>query len=222
MKTFLKLATLLLPWYFKRLVLQKLFHYQLDSTARIGIAWVFPEKLVMKAGSRIDHFTVAINLDKIVMGENSIIGRSNWITGFPIGSKSLHFKHQQDRKAELILKESAAVTKNHHLDCTNTLEIGRFATIAGYNSQFLTHSIDLIENRQDSSPIVIGDYTFIGTNVVVLGGSVLPSRSVLGAKSLLNKAYYDEGMLYGGVPAKPISRIPEGAKYFNRTVGFVN
>lgn len=222
MRTFLKITTLLLPWYLKRHALQRLFGYKLHPKARIGIAWVFPEKLVMEAGARIDHLTVAVNLDRIVMGENSIIGRSNWITGFPIHSKSLHFKHQLDRKAELILKEFAAVTKNHHLDCTNTLEIGRFATVAGYNSQFLTHSINLMENRQDSAAIVIGDYTFIGTNVVVLGGSVLPSRSVLGAKSLLNKAYHDEGMLYGGVPAKPISRIPEGAKYFNRTVGFVN
>ena len=65
--------------------------------------------------------------------------------------------------------ESAAITKNHHIDCTNTIEIGAFSTVAGYQTQFLTHSIDVLENRQHSAPIRIGPYTFVGTNSVVLG-----------------------------------------------------
>ncbi|MFL5787405.1 MAG: acyltransferase, partial [Flavisolibacter sp.] len=155
------------------------------------------------------------------MEEKARIGRSNWITGFPTGTISNHFKHQSLRKPQLLLKESAAITKNHHIDCTDQIEIGRFATIAGYNSQLLTHSIDVTENRQDCAPIYIGDYTFVGTNVVILGGSYLPSNSVLGAKSLLNKSYSDEWKLYGGVPAKPLTDIPHTAKYFSRKNGFV-
>ena len=49
-------------------------------------------------------------------------------------------------------------TKYHHFDCTSNIHIGKFTTIAGYHSQFLTHSIDLYENRQDSNSILIGDY----------------------------------------------------------------
>lgn len=211
-----------MPWTLRRRALQKWFGYKLHPDSRIGIAWIFPKMLIMESNSRIDHFTVAINLDKIVINKNASIGRNNWITGFPTHTDSLHFAHQKERRAELILKEGASITKNHHIDCTNTFEIGRFATIAGYNSQFLTHSIDLVENRQDSKPIYIGDYTFVGTNVVVLGGSVLPSGSVLGAKSLLNKAYTEVGMLYGGVPAKPLSKVPAEAKYFKRTHSYVH
>ena len=95
-------------------------------------------------------------------------------------------------------------------------------TIAGYQSQFLTHSINVYDNRQDSHPIYIGDYSFTGTNVVVLGGASLPANSVLGAKSLLNKSFQDEWMLYGGNPAKPIIPIRKDAKYFSRNKGFVN
>ncbi|WP_207423419.1 acyltransferase [Desertivirga brevis] len=175
----------------------------------------------MEQHSRIDHFTVAVNLSLIKMGANSGIGRSNWITGYPTNNGSKHFNHQPERRAELLLGESSEITKHHHLDCTNVLEIGRFATIAGYHSQFLTHSINVMENRQDSAPIKIGDYTFVGTDVVVLGGAVLPSHSVLGAKSLLNKAHTDSWKLYGGVPAKAISDIPAEAKYFTRIDGFV-
>jgi hypothetical protein len=44
---------------------------------------------------------------------------------------------------------------------------------------------------------------------------------VLGAKSLLNKAFDEEMQLYGGVPAKPVQSLPEDAMYFQRVEGFV-
>lgn len=217
----LKLISCLLPWPLRRWVLQRCFGFELHPTARIGLAWVFPAQLRMAAGAHIGHFTVVLRLDAMHMGENAFIGRNNWITGFPTGSNSPHFQHQPNRRAELLLGKAVAITKNHHLDCTNQLIIGDFSTIAGYQSQFLTHSIDVIAGRQDSAPIYIGDYTFVGTNVVVLGGAILPAHSVLGAKSLLNKAYTVEWMLYGGVPAKPLSEVPRTAKYFSRPNGFV-
>jgi acetyltransferase-like isoleucine patch superfamily enzyme len=175
----------------------------------------------MEAETKIDHFTVAIHLDEITMEKKSTIGRGNWITGFSTKTDSLHFQHQVGRQAALRLGESAAITKDHHFDCTSIIDIGAFSTIAGYRSQFLTHSIDLVANRQDSASIFIGAYSFVGTSVVILGGSRLPGRSVLGAKSLLNKDYRDEWTLYGGVPAQKVQAIPQTSAYFSRTTGFV-
>ncbi|MVM32530.1 acyltransferase [Spirosoma sp. HMF4905] len=217
----IKLLILILPWRLKRYFLNKLFKYEIHPKANIGLAWVYPKKLIMDEGSIIDHFTVAIHLNKIEIGKDAIIGRSNWITGFPKGTDSKHFKHQSDRSPELLLGDFSAITKRHHIDCTNTIKIGRFVTIAGYQSQLLTHSINLTENYQDSAPINIGDYAFVGTNSVILGGSTLPSYSVLGAKSLLNKVFTTEWTLYAGVPASPIKDIPKNAKYFTRTEGFI-
>ena len=210
-----------MPWPVKRFILNKFYGFDLHSSARIGLSWIFPEKLTMAENTRIFSFSVAIHLDTIIIGKNSTIGRGNWITGFTSKSDSPHFKHQKDRKAELIMGISSDITKNHHIDCTNSIRIGNFSTVAGYQSQMLTHSIDVIENRQDSAPIYIGDYTFIGTNVVILGGASLPSYSVLGAKSLLNKSYTEEYALYGGVPAKALGKIQQDAKYFHRTTGYV-
>ena len=216
-----KILTYLLPWSLRRRALERWLHFEIHPTARLGLAWVFPNKLVMGAHARIDHFTVAIHLDRLELGAHATIGRGNWITGFPTNTDSPHFRHQTDRQACLVVGESAAITKNHHIDCTNTIEIGAFSTVAGYETQFLTHSIDLLENRQHSAPIRIGAYSFVGTNSVVLGGAVLPSYSVLGAKSLLNKAFTEEWMLYGGVSAQALRPIPRTAKYFTRTEGFV-
>lgn len=175
----------------------------------------------MEEGTHIGHFNIGIHLNKIVLKKNSNISRNNWITGYPIGKGSKHFSHDTERVCELILGQESAITKNHHLDCTNYIHIGDFVTIAGYSSQFLTHSIDIYQSRQDSHPIIIGDYSFISTGVKILGGSSLPAYSVLGAGAVLNKSYTEEWKIYGGVPAKPIKDIPKSAKYFSRSKGFI-
>lgn len=221
MRLFLKLFCFLLPWSLRRVLLIHFFGYELDKTSHIGLSWIYPSKLIMKANTKIGSLNVAVHLDVIEMHEFATIGRSNWITGFSTKGSSKHFAHQIDRSSSLIIGTHSAITKHHHIDCTSTISIGEFSTIAGYNSQLLTHSIDVFENRQDSTSISIGDYCFVGTNVVILGGACLPSFSVLGAKALLNKLYEEEYTLYGGVPAKAISVLPKHAKYFVRNTGFV-
>jgi acetyltransferase-like isoleucine patch superfamily enzyme len=126
-----------------------------------------------------------------------------------------------DRHPELLLGEHAAITNRHLIDCTDRVAIGRFTTFAGFRSQILTHSIDLAACRQHARPVSIGEYCFVGTACTVLGGASLPDCSVLGANSLLNKAFSETHCLYGGVPARPLSKLDAGLAYLHRTTGFV-
>lgn len=121
----------------------------------------------------------------------------------------------------LLLGAHAAITKHHHIDCTNRVSIGPFTNIAGYSSQMLSHSIDLQHNRQHSEPITIGAYCFVGISCVILGGSVLPDHCVLGALSLLNKPHSEPWGLYAGQPAERRKAIDPTAAYFSRGNGFV-
>jgi acetyltransferase-like isoleucine patch superfamily enzyme len=220
LKRLLQVFVILLPWPVRRVILDRVFGYRLHPTARIGLSWIYPDHLVMEPGATIGHFNVAIHLNRIEMGANSIISNNNWITGYSRdGGK--HFTHQEDRDPSLLLGEESAITKLHHFDCTNRIEIGAFTTIAGYRSQFLTHSIDLALNRQDSAPIRIGAYCLLGTDVVVLGGATLPDHCVLGAKSLLRTAETADWMLYSGVPVSSVRPIDRDAAYFRRESGMV-
>ena len=221
MKTLLKIVTLLMPWFLRRRMLNQFFGFEIHPTAHIGFSWIYPKKLKMGPGSKIDLFNVAIHLDHIEMEDGAFIGRNNWITGFESGTGSKHFNHQPNRVSRLFMGQQSSVTKHHHIDCTNSIEIGRFATVAGYGTQLLTHSIDVYENRQDSKPIIIGNYAFIGTSSVILGGAVIPDFCLLSAKSLLNKAFTERWKIYGGVPAKLLCEIPKDAGYFSRESGFV-
>lgn len=214
------LLTLFLPWILRRPLLNALFGYQIESSAKIGLSWFIPNHLVMGPGSSIGHFNVCKGLDLVSIGSDASIGRLNWITGFPSNDRT-HFTQDVERRPELILDEHAAVTNRHIIDCTNAIHVGAFSTVAGFRSQFLTHSIDLATCRQASKPIVIGAYCFVGTGVIILGGSVLPNKSVLGAGSVLQKNYDSESTLYAGAPAKPIKEIDTSQGYFVREKGFV-
>jgi len=179
-----------------------------------------PAQLIMEAHSRIGHLTVCKGVDLLHLGQYATIGRGNWISGYPNRSQG-HYQHQMDRVSKLILGEHSAITNRHLIDCTHSIAIGKFTTIAGFRSQIITHSIDLQLSIQSSAPVVIGDYCFVGTGCVILGGSILPNCSVLGAMALLNKPFMQSHTLYGGVPAKVLKSFPMDLAYFTRTTGFV-
>lgn len=220
LKNLVMLLSMFLPWPVRRRLLESQFGYSLHPTSRIGFAWIYPRRLVMEENSRIGHLTLCKNIDLLHVGAHAIIGQLNWITGFPSGH-SRHFAHQPERKPELIVERHAGISSRHLIDCTARVRIGAFATVAGFRSQLITHSIDLAANRQSSEPIEIGEYCFLGTDSVILGGSTLPHHSVLGAKSLLNKKWDVPYQLYAGVPAKPLQELPHEMEYFRRQEGFV-
>ncbi len=217
---FLALAVVLMPWRLKRWALQRFWGYALAPDARIGLSWIFPGRLVMDEKAYIGHLNVAVHLGAMHCGAHSIVGRSNWITGHP--PDGAHFTHRTDRDPSFVLGAHAAVTKSHIIDCTDRIEIGAFTTVAGYGSQLITHGINLQRSQQDCHPIRIGAYCLVGTRVTVIGGAVLPDRSVLGAGSVLNKAHTESCALYAGQPAVWRKAFDPQAAYFQRQQGYVD
>jgi acetyltransferase-like isoleucine patch superfamily enzyme len=221
MKWTLSVLLLCFPWVVRRVALNLLFGYRIHSTARIGFSIICPERLEMGPRARIGNLTICKGIELLRMEAESFIGNLNWITGFPLRDKSF-FSAESGRRPELIVERHAAITTRHYIDCTNLVHVGEFATFAGARSQLLTHSIDLTNSRQSSEPVSIGRYCFVGTGSILLSGSVLPDYCVLGASSLLNKAYEETHVFYAGNPAKPIKTLPRDMQYFLRTSGFVN
>lgn len=210
-----------MPFWIKRMVLTVCCGYRISPKARIGWSLILAETVEIEAGARIGHLNVIKGLTTLVLRENAVIARGNWVYGqWPKDDR--FFLHQVDRRSELIVGREAAITSRHIIDCTNKVKIGAFSTIAGYRSQFLTHSIDLEEGRQHSAPISVGEYCFVGTSSIILGGAILPDGSVLGACSLLNRAHTEPRSLYAGVPARRIKPIPSAWGYLSRKTGAVH
>lgn len=215
MKILLNCLIVFLPWKLRRWVLNKFFHYQIHPTAKIGFSYVYPRHLIMEEGARIGHLNVAIHLELIHMGKDCTISQKNWITGFPLNNKT-NFQDFPHRKPHLIMKENSAITKQHLIDCTDTVTIGELTSVGGYGTQILSHSTSLKYNKQACAPITIGHHCFVGTRSIILPGAILPDHSVLGAGAMLKKQFTEEYALYGGVPARFIKKMDKTYAFFSR------
>lgn len=221
-KFIIQLFCFLLPWFLRRKVLNKLFHFKIEKTARIGFSLILSDTLTMKNRASIGHLTIVFNINNLLMEEGSFLGPLNWVTGINIKNKTA-FRYEKDRKCELVIGSESRVTSRHFFDCNGGIYIGEYTTIAGLRSVFLSHSVNVHESIQTAGPIIVGKFCFVSTGCTFLKDSVLPDYSVLGAGSLLNKKHHESYYLYAGVPAKPLKILPkDSTKYFTRTNAFID
>ncbi|MCK1550847.1 acyltransferase [Bradyrhizobium sp. 177] len=216
MKLLASLLILLLPWRLRRLVLQSLFGYEIDPQATVGFSIILAKKVVLRDRSRIGHLTFVKGLDELSLGRSGRLGNLNWITGYSSSNEST------GRYSALFIGDHAAVTHRHLLDCADRISIGNYSTVAGWNTQFITHSIDLRVSRQTSMPIRVGKYCFVGSRSLLLKGAELPDYSILGAGAVLTEKLTEEFCIYGGVPARKVGVARDDLEYFRREVGFVD
>jgi acetyltransferase-like isoleucine patch superfamily enzyme len=210
------LPGLFMPWPLKRLYLQMAFGWSLHRSSRIGCSIVLADRVVLEEGARIGHFNIIMPIGLLHIGPKASLGYFNKIIG---GQKVPGFSSEHERMSALIIEEHAAVTRDHIIDCSNTVRIGRFTTFAGYRSQILTHSPDLSRSAQTTRPVTIGAYCFIGTGTILLYGSEVPDYSIVSAGSVYSGSGDGSYAIYAGNLAKRVKSVPQDLDYFTRTVG---
>jgi len=218
LKAFVQIATMVLPWPLRRPILNLLPGFSLAPGSRIGLCLVLAERAELAPGASIGHFTAIHPIALLRLERSATIGRGNKIVG---SQEADMYGGQPDRVAALIMGEHSAITRNHLVDCSDTIRIGKFALIAGWRSQIVTHSPDFAKSRQVTAPVDIGDYSFIGTACIILKGTSFPARSILGAGSVYSRSYEEEFTLYSGSPAEPVRQLDPTMAFFRRPVGIM-
>lgn len=170
-RLFMCLATSLLPWELRRRILANLFAWNLAEDARIGIAAIAAKRVELGTGSRVGHFTVCRGLDNLMPGPRAFIGKANWITAHPRGSPSFG----EARVPEFILNG----TPRSAVNISSIARIG-FTSVSSPPLVAGDHRCSrtpwtLGSNRQSCQPIMIGEYSFIGTGVILLPGAQVPA-----------------------------------------------
>lgn len=98
--------------------------------------------------------------------------------------------------------------------CSNSITIGDYVKVGGGTRIFDTdfHPINYLKRREDnlefvkSSPIVIEDDVFIGTNCIIGKGVTIGARSIIAAGSVVVKSI-PEDCIAGGNPCKVIKQL---------------
>ena len=205
----------LLPSFLKRPCYRLFFGYRIGQRVRIGFSIIDARACEIGDDVKIGHGNLIIGVKRLDLGEHVRIGHLNIIRGGDevrlgryaeiIRLNEINSIPEPDAVNEVeprfLLGAGSVVTTGHKIDFTDLVEIGRRTILGGRNSSLWTH------NRQRTRPIRIGSLAYIGSEIRVAPGGMLPSRCIVGIGAVITKELRDENCLIGGVPAKVIKQL---------------
>jgi acetyltransferase-like isoleucine patch superfamily enzyme len=221
----LRLATLatvaLLPGFLKRPLYRGLFGYRIGRRVRLGFSLIDAGECEIADDVCVGHLNAIIGVGKLSVGEHANIGHLNVIRGgdeVSIGryAEILRMNEINSIPNPLVvnpidprfsLGDGAIVTAGHKIDFTDRVSIGRRSILGGRNSSLWTH------NRQRTRPVEIGELTYVGSEIRVAPGGVIPSRCVVGIGSVVTGKLEGEYLLIAGVPARVVKPLSEEDRF---------
>ena len=210
-----------LPGFLKRPCYRLFFGYKIGKRVRLGWSLIDAGACEIGDDVSIGHLNLVIGVGKLTVGEHARVGHLNVLRG---GDEV-----RLGRYAEIIrlneinsipdpvvvnpveprftLGDGSVITASHKIDFTDRVEIGDRTILGGRNSSLWTH------NRQRTRPVTIGSRTYVGSEIRVAPGGVIPSRCIVGIGSVITGRLEGENQLIAGVPAKPIKQLSEEDRF---------
>jgi acetyltransferase-like isoleucine patch superfamily enzyme len=215
------LLVALLPSFLKRPCYRLLFGYSIGRRVSIGLTLLDAEECVIGDDVRIGHLNAVVGVGKLSIGEHARVGHLNVLRGgdeIRLGRYSEIIRLNEINSIPdpevvnpiepvFILGDGAVVTAGHKIDFTDRVEIGRRTILGGRNSSLWTH------NRQRTRPVLVGELSYIGSEIRVAPGGVIPSRCIVGIGSVVTGRLEGEYLLIGGVPARRIKELSEEDRF---------
>jgi acetyltransferase-like isoleucine patch superfamily enzyme len=207
----------LMPSALKRVLYRLAFGYRLGKDVRIGLSLLDADSLSLADGTRIGHFNAVLRVDHFASGRHVRVGSFNIVRGgarVSLGDYSEVMRlnvlnaipdHDCTTEPESVLEvgPGTVITSGHRVDFTDKVTLGKNVIIGGRNSSLWTH------NRQETAPIEIGDFCYLGSEVRLAPGAKLPNECLLAIGSVLTGEIKDARSLVAGVPAKVVRPLNE-------------
>jgi acetyltransferase-like isoleucine patch superfamily enzyme len=207
----------LLPSGIKCVLYRAFFGYRIGQGVRIGLALLDAKALRLGDGTRIGSFNVVTGVDYFETRSHARIGSLNMIRG---GERAILGEYSEllrlnvlnaipdhdcttEPRSVLEVGAGTVITSGHRIDYTDMVTLGKNVIIGGRNSSLWTH------NRQETAPIEIGDFCYLGSEVRLAPGAKLPHECILGLGSVLTGQINEPRSLVAGVPAKVVRPLNE-------------
>lgn len=211
----------LLPGFLKRPLYRLCFGYRIGKCVKLGFTILDADTCEIADHVSIRHLNLFIGVKNLVIGDHVRIGYLNVIRGgdeVRIGRYAEIMRLNEINSIpnpvvtnpvdpRFLLGEGSVITAGHKVDFTDRVEIGRRTIIGGRNSSFWTH------NRQRTRPIIIGSFSYIGSEIRVAPGGTIPSHCIVGIGSVVTGELTEENHLIAGVPAKLIKPLTEHDRF---------
>lgn len=205
----------LLPGFAKRPAYRLLFGYRIHPSARIGLVILDARQVDLGEGSEIGHLNLILRVGRLELGRSARIGMLNVVRGgerVTLGDYAtvmrfnvLNAIPDHDCTTEpvsiLDVGPGAFIVSGHRIDFTDRVTIGRNVIVGGRNSSLWTH------NRQETAPIAVGDFCYLGSEVRLAPGARLADESILALGAVLNGQVTEPRSLVAGVPARVVRQL---------------
>jgi acetyltransferase-like isoleucine patch superfamily enzyme len=210
-----------LPGFLKRPLYRRLFGYRIGRRVRLGLSLIDARECEIADDVSLGHLNLIIGVGKFTAGEHARVGHLNVIRGGDEVSLGRYAEILRMNEINSIpdpvvvnatdprftLGDGAVVTAGHKIDFTDRVTIGRRTILGGRNSSLWTH------NRQRTRPVEVGELSYIGSEIRVAPGGVIPSRCIVGIGSVVTGRLEGEYLLIAGVPARPVKPLSEEDRF---------
>ncbi|MCA1815268.1 MAG: hypothetical protein LC746_02450 [Acidobacteria bacterium] len=211
----------LLPSFLKRPCYRLFFGYRVGRGVRVGFSIIDARECEIGDETRIGHLNMIVGVGRLEMGDHVRVGHLNVVRGgdeVKIGryAEIIRLNEINSIPDPIVvnpvepvfhLGAGSVVTTGHKIDFTDRVEIGRRTIIGGRNSSLWTH------NRQRTRPVRVGELTYVGSEIRVAPGGVIPSRCIVGIGAVVTGRLEGEYQLIAGVPAKPVKPLGEDDRF---------
>ncbi len=209
------------PSFLKCFCYRFFFGYKIGKRVKIGFSLLDAKDCVIDDDVSIGHLNAFIGIKKLSIGEHTRIGHLNIFRGgdeVRLGRYTEIIRLNEinsipdpvivtPAEPVFILGDGSVITTSHKIDFTDRVEFGKRVILGGRNSSLWTH------NRQSTKPIIIGDYSYIGSEIRIAPGGEIPPKCIVGIGSVITKKFETEYQLIAGVPAKAIKELDEDGKF---------
>jgi acetyltransferase-like isoleucine patch superfamily enzyme len=161
----------------------------------------------MGAATRVERVSLLTNPDRIFLGSKVAICHGARIEAF--------LNHREFRyEPSLYIGDGTSIQPYVHIAAAGKMEIGRHVLmgsrvfITDHDHVFDDPQIAVSEQALVVAPVHIGDFVWLGENVVVLKGVTIGHHAVVGANSVVTRDVPPFAVA-AGVPARVIRQRPE-------------
>jgi acetyltransferase-like isoleucine patch superfamily enzyme len=142
----------------------------------------------------------------VVLADKTFIGRFNRIEcgNGAVGASVRHMAYTRRFETGF----DSLINEGHLFDVLGTIRIGRGSWVAGFNSQFLTHGIGVMDRD-----ITIGEGCFVGSAVRFSPGCSIADRVIVAMGAVVTKRFPDCNVVLGGLPARVIRARAQGDEH---------
>ncbi|PYT00013.1 MAG: hypothetical protein DMF63_08565 [Acidobacteria bacterium] len=211
----------LLPSPVARVCYRWFFGYKIGKRVRLGFSVIDAGECTIADDVSIGHLNIFTGVHKLEIGDHTRIGVLNIFRGgaeISIGRYCEILRLNEINSIpepdpvnpvdpRFLMGNGSMIAASHKIDFTDRVEFGKSVIMGGRNSSIWTH------NRQMTRQVMIGDNTYLGSEIRIAPGGSIPARCIVGIGSVITKAFENEYHLIAGVPATEIKPLGEDGRF---------